>query len=269
MSTTTTVAKQPAPRRWDREAPVYVDRLKMTIAYDGRPFRGWQSEVNGNGIQDHLQRSLEIICRRPVDVQGSGRTDAGVHALGQVAHVDVRSKRFPLGQWREAINAHLPPEIRVIRCTRAPKDFHARYSAKEKIYRYVIWNDRVFPPLEIGRSFHVHKVINLEKLRADAQLLVGTHDFGAFAANRGFKEKSTIRTIHEVKVNVRGKRIALSFRGNGFFYHQVRLMAGQLVRANLPEAPPDDIAQRLAIGAPAKCQHAAPACGLYLVRVIY
>jgi tRNA pseudouridine38-40 synthase len=255
--------------RWDRDAPVLVGRLKMTVAYDGRPFRGWQSESGGNGVQDHMQRALEVLCRRPVDVQGSGRTDAGVHALAQVAHADVDSRRFPLGQWREAINAHLPPEIRVIRCTRVPKTFHARYSAVGKIYRYQIWNDRVFPPLEIGRCWHVHKPLDAARLEEHAQLLVGTHDFAAFAANRGFKEKSTVRTIEEVKMRVRGKRIALEFRGNGFLYHQVRLMAGGLVRANLPEARPDDIPWRLATGAPAKCQHAAPASGLYLVRVLY
>lgn len=241
----------------------------MTIAYDGRPFRGWQSEAGGNGIQDHLQRALEVLCRRPMDVQGSGRTDAGVHALGQVAHADVNSARFPMGQWREAINAHLPPEIRVIRCTRVPESFHARYSAQGKIYRYHIWNDRVFPPLQIGRCWHVHKHVEVEKLREHMALFVGTHDFAAFAANRGFKEKSTVRTIESAEVRQRGKLLTLSFRGNGFLYHQVRLMAGGLIRANLPEARPDDISWRLAAGAPAKCQHAAPADGLYLVRVLY
>lgn len=247
----------------------FVRRLKMTVAYDGQRFKGWQSHAEGDGVQDYLEKALEVLCRRPVVVQGAGRTDSGVHALGQVAHADVESKRFPLRQWREALNAQLPPEVRVISTAAAPQSFHARFSAKGKIYRYQIWNSQVLPPHQRGRCWHVYKPLDAAKMQAHAQQFVGEKDFAAFAANRGFTETSTVRMVQSAQVRQHGRLITFTVQGNGFLYHQVRLMAGCLVRANFPEAPPDDIAHKLATGAEAKCQHAAPPEGLYLVKVLY
>src|ERR1700704_4455818 len=129
-------------------------RLKLIVAYDGAPFSGWQSQPNGNGIQDHLENAFQCICSERVRVHGAGRTDAGVHALAQCAHVDVVEKSLSAARWAGALNALLPPTIRVLRCRYVSKRFHARHSAKGKVYRYRIWSAPVLPPFEYGRVWH-------------------------------------------------------------------------------------------------------------------
>src|SRR5438067_6784607 len=172
-------------------------RLKFIVAYDGAPFAGWQSQSHRNTVQDHLERAFERIAGTSVRVHGAGRTDAGVHALAQCAHADV-TRRTPI-DWVAALNAHLPREIRVLRCVRAPADFHARYSAKGKIYTYRIWNAPVLSPFELGRAWHLPGApLDVGALKNAAALFVGTHDFAAFAANRGKAgpvEPDTVRTI--------------------------------------------------------------------------
>ena len=143
-----------------------LERLKLTVAYDGRPFSGWQSQPNGNGIQDHLKRAFSQLVSAPVRLQGAGRTDSGVHALGQVAHVDVPRHKMSPSTWTSAVNAHLPPEIRVIQCRPVSADFHAQYSAVGKIYQYRIWNAPVCHPMEIGRSWHIPQRLDLNLLQA-------------------------------------------------------------------------------------------------------
>src|SRR5881394_3446198 len=123
-------------------------RLKLIVSYDGASFSGWQSQTNRNTIQDHLESALQRICSKPVRIHGAGRTDAGVHALAQCAHVDLLDERFSAARWTEVLNALLPPAIRVLRCRYVSKDFHARLSAKGKIYRYRIWSAPVLPPFE-------------------------------------------------------------------------------------------------------------------------
>src|SRR3954462_248971 len=159
-------------------------RLKLIVAYDGAPFSGWQSQPNGNGIQDHLENAFEKICGARVCVHGAGRTDAGVHAVAQVAHADVPARRYDPERWVKAINGLLPPAIRVMRCRFVSDSFHARFSAKGKIYRYRVWNAEVAPPLENGRSWHVREPLDMGRMTQAARLFVGRHDFSAFAANR-------------------------------------------------------------------------------------
>lgn len=245
------------------------ERLKLTIAYDGRPFNGWQSQPNENGIQDHLKRAFSQIVSAPVKLHGAGRTDSGVHALGQVAHVEVPRQKMKPANWIMAVNAHLPSEIRVIRCQFAPAEFHAQYSAIGKVYRYRIWNATVFHPLEVGRSWHVPQSLDLEILRAASDRLMGTHDFASFAANRGQAPVTTTRTIHQIRVRHRKELVVLEFDGDGFLYRMVRMLTGTIVRIASRRADFSWIAELLNAPGKTKTNCTAPAGGLYLVKVKY
>jgi tRNA pseudouridine38-40 synthase len=244
-------------------------RLKLLLAYDGRAFRGWQSQAGSDGVQDRLEQAFVRVGEERVVVHGSGRTDAGVHALGQVAHADVPRAFLPPAKWHAALNANLPPEIRVLRCTRAAADFHARFQARGKTYLYRIHAAPIFPPLEIGRAWHVPGPLDLAVLRACARKLTGTHDFAGFAANRGHPPTSTIRTLREIHLTSRGPLLTLRFTGDGFLYKMVRLLTGTLVRCAAGRMDPGEIDRFLAGGGQPKTHFQAPAEGLYLVRVLY
>jgi tRNA pseudouridine38-40 synthase len=243
-------------------------RLKMIVAYDGAPFAGWQSQSHRNTIQDHLERAFERVAGEPVRVHGAGRTDAGVHALAQCAHVDLAKLLAPT-RWLEALNALLPPAIRVMRCQYVSNDFHARLSAKRKIYRYRIWSAPVLPPFEYRRAWHIERQLDLKVLKKAAKHFVGTHDFAGFAANRGKPEKSTIRTIYSVRVRQKGLYVTIEFNGDGFLYKTVRLIVGSLVKCALGRMRIEDIVARLDSGQTGAARFAAPAEGLFLVRVRY
>src|SRR6266568_6795383 len=242
-------------------------RLKITVAYDGTGFAGWQSQSHRNTIQDHLERAFERISGKPARVHGAGRTDAGVHALAQCAHVDLPDDRLSSARWTEALNALLPPSIRVLRCRYVSNDFHARLSAKGKIYRYRIWSAPVLPPFEYRRAWHVTRPLDLDVLRRAAKCFVGTHDFAGFAANRGRQEKTTIRTIYSVRVRQMGFCVTVDFDGDGFLYKMVRLIVGSLVQCALGKTRIEDLTGRLDSGARTSARFAAPAEGLFLIRV--
>src|SRR6266487_3774117 len=169
-------------------------RLKLVISYDGRDFAGWQSQKHGNTVQDRLENAFERVCGTRLAVTGSGRTDSGVHAHGQCAHVDVPAAHFAAERWLKALNGVLPPAIRILQARFVPKSFHARFSAKGKVYRYRIINGLVRPPLEIGRAWHIAALLDRDLLEQAALVFGGQHDFAAFAANRGKEERSTTRT---------------------------------------------------------------------------
>lgn len=249
-----------------------VERLKLVVAYDGRPFAGWQSQTTGGGIQDHLEAVLTKIAGAPVRVHGSGRTDAGVHAIGQIAHADVPAGKRKPETWLAAANANLPPEIRIQRVTRVKgtrDGFHARYSATGKRYEYRIWNDRWLHPLEIGRVWHVPQKLDLKLMQAGAKKLVGRHDFAGFAANRGKEEPDTVRTLTTVRVTQKGPLFILRFEGDGFLYKMVRLLTGTLARVGQGKADPNYISHLLEKKGREKTQFAAPAEGLFLAKVFY
>jgi tRNA pseudouridine38-40 synthase len=243
-------------------------RLKLIVAYDGAPFAGWQSQSHRNTVQDHLERAFERVTGGAVRVHGAGRTDAGVHALAQCAHVDVL-KSLPPDRWIKALNALLPPAIRVLRCRYVSQDFHARLSAKGKIYRYRIWAAPILPPFEYRRAWHIAQILDLKILKSAAKYFVGTHDFAAFAANRGKPEPSTIRTINSVRVRQKGPCITIEFDGDGFLYKMVRLMVGALVKCALRKMRIEEITSRLDSGKIGSARFTAAAEGLYLVRVRY
>jgi tRNA pseudouridine38-40 synthase len=252
-----------------------TERLKLWIAYDGRGFAGWQSQAKKDGVQDAIEAAFAKIAGVHVRVHGSGRTDAGVHALEQIAHADVPASKQALEVWKMALNANLPPLVKVMRIARVPgkpgtrDGFHARYDASGKRYVYRVRNESWLHPLEIGRAWHVAGELDLERMRAAAALLVGKHDFASFAANRGKEVPDTVRTIFRIAVAKRGALRTLTFEGDGFLYKMVRMLTGTIVRIGQGKAELSLIHELLAAKGHKKTQFAAPPDGLYLAKVFY
>lgn len=250
-------------------------RLKLTIAYDGRPFLGWQSQTGGNTVQDLLNEALEAVAKQPLRLHGSGRTDTGVHALGQVAHFDAPdgTSMNPYN-WVPALNTKLPATIRVMGCEEVSPDFHARFSATAKQYAYEICTDPVLPPLKAGLAWHLPRLLDADVLRQALRLYVGKHDFHAFAAYRGNEQEDTdyVRTIHSADLHVLPDGYRMSFCGDGFLYKMVRMLSGSAIKAAQGRLRLDDLAayldqpEGLPLGKAPLC---APADGLYLTKVSY
>lgn len=243
-------------------------RLRLEVAYHGAAFNGWQSQRCGNTVQDHLEKAFAALCREPVTVHGAGRTDAGVHATAQTAHADVPEKRLSPAAWERALNAHLPPQIRILAARPVPQDFHARFSATGKIYRYRIWNDPSLHPLQADRAWHIPQPVDPEKIAAACALFAGTHDFAAYSARRSKMEEDTIRTIHSIRAETTGPQIDLAFHGTGFLYKMVRMTTAAIARHAIGKESLESLRDRLENGAP-RFHHTAPASGLTLDRVLY
>ncbi len=242
-------------------------RLKLTLAYDGRAYRGWQSQTGGGAVQDVLGAALSRLAGQAVRLHAAGRTDAGVHARGQVAHCDVPDGRLDPADWQKAINAHLPADLRVMRCGKAAADFHARHHARGKHYIYTLWTGPVLPPERVGRAWQVRPSLDRGLLRTAARALEGQHDFTGFSANRGDgSPRSGVRTLFRVRVAERGPEVRLHFTGDGFLYKMVRMLAAWMVRVGQGREPVTACARYFA---GARWPHVAPAGGLCLERVFY
>lgn len=247
-------------------------RLKLTIAYEGSDFAGWQSQSHGKGIQDCLEKALISIARRRLILHAAGRTDAGVHALAQCAHVDigeVAGKMKDPQRWLTALNAALPPTIRILKIQKVPSTFHARFSVHQKTYRYLAWHGVVLPPLLHQRAWHLHGPLDLSLLKKIAKELEGTHDFRGFTAKSGAARENTKRTLDQVSIKKKGNEISFSFTGDGFLYHMVRMLVGAMIRVAQGKMSEEDFLQRLHSAKRAKAPFTAPACGLYLTKVTY
>jgi tRNA pseudouridine38-40 synthase len=244
-------------------------RLKLIVAYDGAGFSGWQSQARGDTVQDRLEAAFLQVTGQQLRVHGAGRTDAGVHALGQCAHVDLAPTRLAPTVLVSALNASLPPQIRILRCAFVSHTFHARFSARGKVYRYRIATTAVLPPFERGRAWHVTGALDDQTLRACARQFVGKHNFAGFATNRGHPVESTIRTIRHVRMQRTSSITTIEFDGDGFLYKMVRLMVGAIVRCALGKASLAAVRARLLDGACAGPRLVAPADGLSLLRVYY
>ncbi|MDX1680851.1 MAG: tRNA pseudouridine(38-40) synthase TruA [Akkermansiaceae bacterium] len=251
-------------------------RLKLTIAYDGRPYNGWQSQACGNTVQDHLLGALEVVAKKPLDLQGSGRTDTGVHALAQVAHFEAPDElSMNPFNWVPALNTKLPPTIRVMACEEVAADFHARYSASGKIYHYDIATDPVLPPLKAGLAWHLPKLLDAAVLEEALQLYLGKHDFHAFAAYRGNEgpDMDWRRTIHRVELTTLDDGYRISFEGDGFLYKMVRMLVGAAVHVAQGRMRLDDFSELLDQEGKdlphGKSPLCAPPDGLYLQQVLY
>jgi tRNA pseudouridine38-40 synthase len=243
-------------------------RLRLTVAYDGTDFAGWQIQPDGPSIQGELERVLRELTGETVRVQGSGRTDAGVHARAQVAHTDLR-RRVEMGKLRIGLNARLPPDVRVTAIRRARPDFHARFGATGKEYRYFIWNGPIVPPFVRRYRAPVARPLDVEAMRRAAAALVGRQDFAAFSANPNREVDGTVRHLRELRVGRRGPEVTIVARGDGFLYKMVRSLAGFLIRVGTGELPPEAAAEILASRIRTARVPTAPAAGLFLWKVDY
>jgi tRNA pseudouridine38-40 synthase len=250
-------------------------RLKLTIAYDGRTLAGWQSQPGGNTVQDFIEKAIAETAKRPLRLHGSGRTDAGVHALGQVAHFDAPEEiTMNPFNWVPALNTKLPQCIRIMSCEEVPVEFHARYGAKGKTYRYDISTEPVLTPFHAGLAWHLPRQLDPYTLREALDLFIGRHDFEAFGAKRGYEteETSYVRTVTAVDLAPLEWGWRIKYSGDGFLYKMVRLLTGTAIQAAQGRIGLAQVAGYLdqPKGLPrGKSPFCAPPDGLYLERVEY
>ena len=247
-----------------------LPKYKLLIAYDGTHYGGWQVQPNATSIQTLVEKALSTALHTPTKVTGSGRTDSGVHALGQVAHFSYE-KPIDLKKLCLSLNGLLPPDIRIMSISTAPQDFHARYSAKGKIYRYYLHPKSFHNPFKRLYSHHLPFLIDLTLLKATASHFIGTHDFTSFSneAHRGSASRNAVRTINRLEIIETEDELYVEFEADGFLYKMVRNIMGTLLDVARGKIPLDQIPAILN----AKDRRLAGACapphGLFLVRVIY
>lgn len=246
-------------------------RFKLTVAYDGTAYEGWQVQKIGTGVQEKLEAALARLFPSKPRVHGSSRTDSGVHALGMVVHFDVPRAEFkmPLRKLPLAINAWLPEDIRVLAAARAPAGFHARFDAAGKQYRYFLWNHPAMNPLLRRTAWHVPRPLDLPAMRAAARWFVGRHDFRSFAANPGYERESTVRTLTRCDIRKSGRLLTFVIEGDGFLYKMCRGIVGTLVQVGLGKFPPDEVRSMLSARDRRVAGMSAPAHGLVLWKVFY
>jgi len=247
-------------------------RLKLTIAYDGRPFGGWQVQPNADTVQARIERALAEVAKEPLRLHGSGRTDAGVHALAQVAHFDApEGGSMNPFNWVPALNTKLPASIRIMDCEEVEASFHARFSATAKTYTYRLSLSPILPPFDAGLAWHLPRQLDPETLREALALFEGRHDFRAFAANRGNETEATDyhRTISQATFSATEDGYLLTFTGEGFLYKMVRLLTGAAVQAAQGRYRLDDLAALVESPSGTKSPLCAPPDGLTLASVSY
>ncbi len=245
-----------------------MPRYKLTIEYDGTGLVGWQRQANGLSVQEALEAAITRFCGERVTVHGAGRTDAGVHALGQSAHLDLPRTVEP-DVLRSALNHHLrPAAISILAAETACEDFDARLSATGRVYLYRILNRRAPPALERGRVWHVAPPLDLGAMQEGARHLVGHHDFTTFRDSL-CQAKSPLKTLDVLELRSTGDEIHIEARARSFLHHQVRNMAGTLKLVGLGRWHPDDVARALAARDRRAGGPTAPAEGLYLVEIRY
>ncbi|MCX6350124.1 MAG: tRNA pseudouridine(38-40) synthase TruA [Candidatus Aureabacteria bacterium] len=242
-------------------------KVKLTLEYDGTRYAGWQLQAKGETVQGKVEEALERLLQKKVRVHGAGRTDAGAHALGQVAHFQT-SSILPLRNIRDGTNSYLPPDIAVLKAEEASTSFHARYSAKGKIYRYFVVVRPVRAALLHDRAWRVEGPLNMAAMRRAAKALHGRHDFSAFtAAGSSVKEKT--RTLKRIAISRKGVRVEFELEADGFLYKMVRNIVGTLILVGQGKMAPAEVGTILASGARTHAGPPAPAKGLYLVKVSY
>lgn len=242
-------------------------RVALRVSYDGTAYAGWQRQENADSVQAQLERALLALTGEETCVTGASRTDAGVHALGQTAHFDTRS-RIPPEKFCFALNTRLPDDIRVTASCAVSADFHARFSARGKWYRYQIHNDAHGTALYRNLRAHVNRPLDAERMDAAAKAVLGVHDFAAFAAS-GSEAKTTVRDIWQADVRREGELVELNVRGRSFLYNMVRILAGTLIYIGMGKLPPECLKKALETGDRLDLGITAPACGLTLMQVFY
>ena len=212
-------------------------RYKMIVAYDGSAYHGWQIQPKHATIQGEMEKAICKITGNKARVHSSGRTDTGVHARGQVVHVDLTT-RIPTMHIRRALNSILSDDIRIVTISKAAPDFHARKSAVGKEYRYLIWNHPIMNPFLRHYRAHVKRKLDITDMNQAASQLIGEHDFAAFSANPNREIDGTIRIVNRLDVKKKGNEICIIAQGNGFLYKMVRSLAGFLIRVGGGEVDP-------------------------------
>jgi tRNA pseudouridine38-40 synthase len=248
--------------------------VKLTIAYDGADFHGWQIQPGLSTIQGALTDAIHEITQEKLMIHGASRTDAGVHALGQVAHFKSQSL-LPVEEFQRALNALLPPAIRIVTAEEVGSDFHARWQAQGKTYRYRIYRGRVLPPFEYRRMLHYSGPLNEDDMAAAARLFEGQHDFASFAATSGSEvddsERDMVRVLYssEIVREPERKEIAYVVRGRSFLRYMVRKIVGTLIEVGKGRLAPADIPQVFKARDRSRSGPTAPPEGLYLVSLEY
>lgn len=242
-------------------------RLKATVSYDGSGYAGWQRQDNALGIESIIMDVMERIHHHPVEITGSGRTDAGVHAIAQVFHFDSELK-MSKEQWRRAMNALLPADIRIQDVEKVREDFHARFDAISKRYDYYLSYDIDNPFLQRYRAFYRGR-LNIERMKECAALFVGTHDFTSFTSSRIDSRKSRVRTITMCAIEETADGLHFRLEGNSFLRYMVRMIVGTLIEAGRDRLSVQEVKAMLEAKDKEACRYKAPGSGLYLVEVRY
>lgn len=242
--------------------------IKLTIEYDGKEFNGWQKQPSKLNIQGTIEQAIKTITGEDVDLQASGRTDAGVHALGQVANFKTNSN-IPIEKMSIAINCNLKKSIRIVKAEEVEERFHSRLSCKRKTYRYIINNREIPSAIYRNLETHIPYKLDIEKMKQAVKYFEGEHDFKAFKAS-GTSSKSSIRTIYKAEVlKMPNNRIYIELTGNGFLYNMVRIIAGTLVDVGTGKIKPEDIEKIIESKDRINAGKTLPPQGLYLVCVNY
>jgi len=242
-------------------------KVKLLLEYEGTAYLGWQRQPQGLTVQEVLEEAIRRVTGEASRVVGASRTDAGAHARGQTAHFRTNWPHS-VESLQKALNAVLPPDVVVLSAEDAPDGFHARFSARSKVYEYAIWNDPVRPAIERRYVWHVRRPLDIESMRAAAHALVGTHDFAAFASS-GAESRSTVRTITRAEWRREGRRLVFTIEGQGFLYNMVRAIVGTMVDIGRGRIPPSAMQQILESRDRRRAGRTAPAHGLCLLRVDY
>jgi len=246
-------------------------KFKLTIAYDGTGYEGWQVQKTGTGVQEIVETALAKLFPSKPRLHSASRTDTGVHALGMVAHFEIpgAEAKMSVRQLTLALNAWLLEDIRVLSASRAPKEFHARFDAAGKQYRYFVWNHPAMNPLLRKTAWHVPRKLDLKAMRAAAKLFVGRRDFKSFAGAQTYEMKATVRTLTRCDVKKFGAQFTFIIEGDGFLYKMCRGIVGTIVQAGLGKFQPAEIRTMLAKQDRRVAGMTAPAHGLVLWKVYY
>ena len=241
--------------------------IKLTIEYDGKEFNGWQKQPNKLNIQGEIERAIKEITGEEVELIASGRTDAGVHSLGQIANFKTNSS-IPVEKIPIALNTKLKQSIRILRAEEVEERFHSRYNCKRKTYRYIINNSKNGTAIYRNFEYNFSQELDIEKMKEAVKFFVGEHDFKGFKAS-GTSSKSSVRTIYSAIVYKEGERIIIELTGNGFLYNMVRIISGTLLEVGIGKILPEEIKSIINSKDRTRAGKTLPPQGLYLVKVEY
>ena len=242
-------------------------RIALGLEYDGSAFCGWQTQPGGCGVQDHVERALASLAASPIEVVAAGRTDAGVHASAQVVHFDTGAQLDEIA-WVRGTNTHLDPAARVLWARPVADDFHARYGARSRTYRYILLNEPVAPAVLRGKVGWYHRPLDAARMAHAAALVVGEHDFSSFR-DAQCQAKSPVRTLSQALVTRRGNLVVFEFRANAFLHHMVRNLVGALVYVGAGKQPPEWMAALLKERDRTRAAPTFMPDGLYLAGIEY